>query len=139
MGASASVSRIPLRPEFDLDTVQDIVGDAEWKDSYLDQFQAASGDGDTVSYDAFAAIYQRNLLAQTSSEGLCDMLLRKFAKVLSGEGSEEALAKVQVERERRRREALDVRWQCTVCSVDDQQGGSKQDLSWSFISYAQAH
>ena len=122
MGASASVSNIPLRPEFDLDTVQDIVGDDEWKDVYGQQFHSVAGETGVVSYENFVSLYQRNLLQQTSPLGLLQMLRKKFTKVLSGEGSEEAMAAVKIEQQRRRKEALDVNWECPVCSVSDQQG-----------------
>ena len=121
MGGSASVSLIPLRPEFDLDTVQDVVGE-EWKPDYEKQFRAAAGDQHTVSYEQFAALYQRNLLAQTSPKGLLEMLLKKFQKIMSGEGMEEAQAAVNAERDRRIAEALAVPWQCPTCGVIDQQG-----------------
>ena len=137
MGASASVSLIPLRPEFDLDTIQDVVGDDAWIPAYQKQFEAAAASArgtasasasatgqskPTVSYEQFVALYQRNLLAQTPPAGLLRGLLKKFQKIMSGEGSEEADAAVRAERERREAEALSVPWDCPVCSVASQSG-----------------
>lgn len=136
MGASASVSLIPLRPEFDLDTIQDVVGDDAWIPAYEKQFEAAASargsasaststsanNKPTVSYEQFVALYQRNLLAQTPPVGLLRNLLKKFQKILSGKGSEEADAAVRAERERREAEALSVPWDCPVCSVASQSG-----------------
>ena len=123
MGASASVSLIPLRPDFDLGTVQDVVGE-EWTEDYEKQFQALANEREKISYDTFVRVYQRNLLAQSSACDLLKLLQKKFTKVLSGEGNEEAAAAVRMEKERRKKEALDVPWACPQCACEDQTGPS---------------
>ena len=122
MGASASVSLIPLKNEFDLASAQNIVGEAEWNEGYEKQFRAAAGENGAVPYETFVKVYQRNILAQTSAKGLLNMLLKKFRRVLSGEGSEEAAAVVKLEQDRRIKEALAFAWTCPNCSVEDQSG-----------------